>query len=238
MMSFNVRMGCGLDGPFRIPEGELGYLPACAEIIRKANPDWVAVQEIDRGTERAGHVDQTAELARLCGMRGTFVRKVGRKDGDYGLAILSKEAPLSVSKILFPDSSHPRCVEILEFAGYFVACTHFPLNAEKRLFAAEVVKLNLAERCKPLFLAGDFNATPDSPEIAALGKDFTPLSDMSQPTFRADHPTKCIDFIFVDTSHADRVAVRDRQVIAAPWATDHCALVVTADIVPSGGCGH
>ena len=231
MMSFNIRMGCGLQDPFLIPEGGLGHLPACADVIRKANPDWVAVQEIDRCTARAGHVDQTAELARLCGMRGTFVRKVGHKDGDYGLAILSRETPLSVEKILFPDSSHPRCVEILEFADYFVACTHFPLSAERRLYAAEVVLLNLAERGKPVFLAGDFNATPDSQEISELKKGFTLLSDPSQPTFRADHPTQCIDYVFVDTPHADRVAVRDRQAIAAPWATDHCAVVVIADVI-------
>ena len=230
MMSFNIRMGCGLEDPFLIPEGELGHLPACAEVIRKVNPDWVAVQEIDRLTARAGHMDQTAELARFCGMRGTFVRKTGRTDGDYGLAILSREEPISVEKILVPGLRHPRCVEILEFADYVVACTHFPLSAERRLYAAEVVLLNLAERDKPVFLAGDFNASPDSREIAELMKGFTLLSDPSSPTFRADHPTECIDYVFVDTAHANRVTVLDRQVIAAPEATDHCALVVVADV--------
>jgi len=232
MMSFNIRMGCGLKDPFKIPEGGLGHLPQCAEVIKKVDPDWVAIQEIDRGTARAGHVDQTAELARLCGMHGTFVRKVGRKDGDYGLAVLSKEKPLNVSKILLPGSSHTRCVEILEFKDYFVACTHFPLKAELRRRAAEVVRLNLEERGKPVFLAGDFNAAPDSPEIAELQKGFTALSDTSRPTFRADNPTKCIDYVFVDTAHFRRVKVRDYQSIAAPEATDHCALVVKAEIVP------
>ena len=231
MMSFNIRMGGGLEGPIKIPKGKLGHLPACADVIRKANPDWVAVQEINRRTKSAGYMDQTAELARLCGMHGTFVRKVGRKEGDYGLAILSREAPISVDKILVPGLRHPRCVEILEFADYFVACTHFPLSAERRLYAAEVVLLNLTDRKKPVFLAGDFNATPDAPEIAELEKGFTILSDTSQPTYRADDPTKCIDFIFVDKAHAKHVTVHDRQVIAAPEATDHCAVVVVADVV-------
>ena len=35
----------------------------------------MAIQEIDSKTKRAGFVDQTAELAKLCGMKGTFVRK-------------------------------------------------------------------------------------------------------------------------------------------------------------------
>ena len=75
----------------------------------------MAIQEIDRCSLRAGHVDQTAELARLCGMHGTFVKKTPEKDGDYGLAILSKEKPIAVSKILMPGKAHTRCVEILEF---------------------------------------------------------------------------------------------------------------------------
>ena len=33
----------------------------------------------------------------------------------------------------------------------------------------------------------------------------------------------------VDTAHADRVEVLSRKVIAAPEATDHCALIVTAN---------
>jgi len=230
MMSFNIRMGCGLKDPFRVPEGGLAYLPACAEVIKAANPDWVAIQEIDRCSKRAGHVDQTAELARLCGLHGTFVKKVPQTDGDYGLAILSKEKPIGVSKILMPGSSHTRCVEIVEFKDYVVACTHFPLKEEFRVRAAEIVRLNLTDRAKPVFLAGDLNAEPESPEIAELKKGFTVLTDTAQPTFRADNPTKCIDYIMVDTAHADRVEVLSRKVIAAPEATDHCALVVTANL--------
>ena len=80
-----------------------------------------------------------------------------------------------------------------------------------------------------MFLAGDLNALPESPEIAELKKGFTILSDTSKPTFRADNPTKCIDYIMVDTAHADRIEVLSRKVVAAPEATDHCALVVTAN---------
>jgi len=230
MMSFNIRIGCGLNDPFRLPKGSLGHLPACAEVIKAANPDWVAIQEIDRCSGRVGGVDQTAELAKLCGMKGYFVKKVPNSGGDYGLAILSKEEPVSVSKVLMPGSSHTRCLEIVEFKDYVVACTHFPLKAEFRDRASEIVRVNLANLGKPVFLAGDFNATPESDAIAILKKDFTILSDTTQPTFRADGPTKCIDYIMVDTAHADRVEVTERRVIAAPEATDHCALVVRANL--------
>lgn len=228
MMSFNVRMGCGLNDPFKLPEGGLGHLPQCAEVIRAVNPDWVAIQEIDRCSLRAGHVDQTAELARLCGMHGTFVKKTPEKDGDYGLAILSKEKPIAISKILMPGKAHTRCVEILEFRDYFVACSHFPLTDSLCEIAADIVRLNLADRDKPVFFAGDLNSTPDTKAIAILKKGFTILSDVSDNTFPADAPRCCIDYIMVDTKHADMIEVMSRKVIAAPEATDHCALVVKA----------
>ena len=228
MMSFNVRIGCGLNDPFKLPEGGLGHLPQCAEVIRAANPDWVAIQEIDRCSLRVGHVDQTAELARLCGMHGTFVKKTPVKDGDYGLAILSKEKPIAVSKILMPGKAHTRCVEILEFRDYFVACSHFPLVDSLCEIAADIVRLNLADRDKPVFFAGDLNSKPDTKAIAILKKGFTILSDVTQNTFPADAPRCCIDYIMVDAKHANMVEVMSRKVIAAPEATDHCALVVKA----------
>ena len=230
MMSFNIRMGCGLSDPFQLAEGSLGYLPQCAEVIKAAAPDWVAIQEIDRNTDRAGHVDQTAELARLCGLKGTFVSKVTKPGGEYGLALLSKEEPISVSKVLMAGSAHTRAVLIAEFTNYVVACTHFPLTAENRLNAARVVKETFANESKPVFLAGDLNASPSEASITSLAERFTILTDTNKPTFRADNPTSCIDYIMVDHGHAARVTVKDRQVIAAPEATDHCALTVTAEV--------
>jgi len=230
MMTFNIRMGCGLEDPFNLPEGGLGHLPQCAEVIKAVDPDWVAVQEIDRCTKRAGHVDQTAELARLCGMRGTFVKKVDKPDGDYGLAVLSKDEPIAVSKIIVPGSAHPRCIEIVEFTNYIVACTHFPLKEFMRVRAAEMAALNLAGRGKPVFLAGDFNATLHSPSIDELEKNFKILSDTGKPTYRADAPTRCIDYIMVDNAHTGCVEVVSRDVIAAPEATDHCAVVIKANL--------
>ncbi len=229
VMSFNIRIGCGLNDPGKLPKGSLGHLPECAKVIRAAAPDFVAIQEIDRGSDRVGKMDQTAELAKLCGMKGTFVPKIPRPGGEYGLAILSKEEPISVSKVLMPGSLHTRCLEILEFKEYYVACTHYPLKAEFRNWASEIVRVNLAERAnrKPVFLAGDFNAYPDSKAIAILKQDFTILSDVTQPSFRADKPTKCIDYIMVETRHAGRFEVATRKVIAASEATDHCALIVT-----------
>ena len=246
MMSYNIRIGCGLSDPFKLPPGDLGHLPQVAKVIKEVNPDLVAIQEIDSKTKRVGFVDQTKALAELCGMKGVFVRKTLNTaenrfrtlssataeelsgSGAYGLAILSKEEPLKISKVLVPGYYHTRCIEFVEFKDYVVACTHFPLKAEHSLIAAKVALANIADHRKPVFIAGDFNLSPESEAIAELKKGLTILNDTAVPTFPSSGPTGCIDYIMVDTKHADKVEVVSRSVIAAPEATDHCAVVVKA----------
>ncbi len=48
---------------------------------------------------------------------------------------------------------------------------------------------------KPVFLAGDMNALPDSPVMKDLQKQFVPLSNFKDNTYPADQPNKCIDYI-------------------------------------------
>lgn len=231
LMSFNVRMGCGHDDPFVLPKGCVGHLPQCADVIRREVPDVVGIQEVDRGTVRAGGMDQTAELARLCGMEGTFVRKVGQPGGDYGLGMLSKDRPRSVGKVLMKGSLHTRALMICEFADYYVANTHFPLADWACTNAAAVVRTNLRDltKRKPVFLMGDFNSLPDSEAMKSIKEEFAVLSDETQFTWSAKKPDRTIDFILMDKAHADSVRVLRREVIAAPEATDHVALVVDVE---------
>ena len=64
VMTYNIHHGEGSDGRFD--------LQRLAQIIRDADPDLVALQEVDRNTARSGGVDQIAELSRLTGMHSAF----------------------------------------------------------------------------------------------------------------------------------------------------------------------
>ena len=235
VMTFNVRMGCGHDDPFVLAKGSFGYLPKCAEVIRRENPDFVAIQEIDCCTERAGGIDQTAVLAQLCGLYGTFVPKVPMKGGDYGLAILSREKPQRVDKVLIPGKVHTRCLMICEFEDYIVANTHFPLSEEKCETAASIVCRELYGRDKPVVLMGDFNSKPNSRAMEILGEMFEVVSDPSAPTWPAKAPRDVIDYVMVDRRHVGSFKIGKPRVVSAPDATDHCALVLTLGSDKEGG---
>src|SRR5690606_10004922 len=62
----------------------------CGQIIKDENPDLVALQEVDKGVERSGRIDQTAELSVRTGLTGYFAKARDFQGGDYGVAILSK----------------------------------------------------------------------------------------------------------------------------------------------------
>jgi endonuclease/exonuclease/phosphatase family metal-dependent hydrolase len=223
-MSFNIRMGCGHSDPFSLKKGSLGYLPKCAEVIKKHNPDVCALQEVDRNSKRAGFMDQTLETAKLAGMEGSWVEKIK----NYGISTLYRERPFCVSKVLFKGSIHTRALMISEYFDCVVANTHFPLSAASRTNAANTVLAALREYAekKPVFLMGDFNAKPDSETIRIFKKEFEILSDVSLNTFPAKGPRVTIDYIMVDKAHAKKYKNAKSYVDSVPEATDHSAVIV------------
>ena len=58
----------------------------------------------------------------------------------------------------------------------------------------------------------------------------TILNDTAVNTFPSDVPKKCIDFIMVDNPHTNCVSLTTRRVIADAQASDHCAVIVKANL--------
>ena len=224
IMSYNVRMGCGFGDPFKLDKGSLGHLPEVAEIIKGFDPDICGIQEVDNKSGRAGGVDQTAALAKLCGMEGSWVEKIPQ----YGVSMLFRERPFRVTKVLMPGSCHTRALMIAEFPDFVVANTHFPLSKESCENAARIACAVLAEEAKgrPVFLVGDLNSTPGSPAMRVLDGAFATLSDRAVPTWSSKAPDSTIDYIMVDRAHAEAFRNAKFRSQAAPSATDHVALVV------------
>ena len=82
VLTYNIHHGEGSDGKFDYER--------LAGKIDELRPDVALLQEVDRGTKRAGGVDQAARLAELTGMESVFGRAMPYEGGEYGLAILSR----------------------------------------------------------------------------------------------------------------------------------------------------
>ncbi|NIP81595.1 MAG: endonuclease/exonuclease/phosphatase, partial [Gemmatimonadetes bacterium] len=80
--AYNIRHGRGMDG--RVD------LRRTAEAIGRLDADVIALQEVDRETERTGGVDQTAVLAGMLGYRGYHGAHRPYQGGEYGNAVLTR----------------------------------------------------------------------------------------------------------------------------------------------------
>src|SRR4051812_15481445 len=73
VLTYNIHHGEGRDGQFD--------LPRLADVMKRAEPDLVALQEVDISTERSDGVNQLAELERLTGMHGEFGKAMDYRGG-------------------------------------------------------------------------------------------------------------------------------------------------------------
>ena len=88
---------------------------------------------------------------------------------------------------------------------------------------------------KPVFLAGDWNATPKSETLAAMRDFMTVVSKEDCRTFHGfkNHPPEseyCIDYIAVDSAHAAKVKVKDAHATPDAVASDHNPIAAIVEL--------
>lgn len=212
IMSYNVRNCIGMDS-------KRGF-DRVADVISSYQPDIVAVQEIDSVTNRSEGKDVLFELCERTGMRGVYSAAISYDGGKYGIGILCKEKPVSVKRVPLPGREEQRTAIIAEFKDYVFIASHLSLTSEDRKESFKILLNEAAKFKKPVFMAGDFNAVPDSEEIKYLAEKAIILSDTSIATCPADNPTECIDYICVIDSK-NKVTKLSASVIPEPVASDH-----------------
>lgn len=214
IMTYNVRHCVGIDMV-------LDY-DRTAAVISMQQPDVVALQELDSMTGRSGQRYQLSELAIRTGYYPVFGSAIDYDGGKYGVGILTRERPLSTKRIPLPGEE-PRVLLVVELKDYVLVCTHLDLEEEQRLASVPLIVDEAQRWQKPFILAGDLNDAPDSQLMQEMTKYFT-LNSGDQPTFPADEPTECIDY--VASFKAWPVMTLEYNVIEEPAASDHRPLVV------------
>lgn len=216
MMSYNIRNGRGLDN-------KTDY-ERIANVIKTARPDVAAMQEVDRETQRNGRVDVMKRLAELAGMHMVYAQAIDYQGGGYGIGMLCKEKPLGHKQIALPGREEKRTMLAVEFKNYVACCTHLSLTKEDRLASVDLINDLVSQYGKPVILAGDFNAKPDSEFIKKLSSDWVMLSSPKDKTFPADKPRQTIDYIFGYKKNGSQYKISKYEVMDEPVASDHCPI--------------
>lgn len=235
VMTFNIHIG----NPPGAAEGTVD-LEASAAVIKAAKPDLLALQEVDRFTDRSGKtLDQAKALGELTGMHVYFVPAMERSNGEYGNAILSKYPILESKRFtLEPEAgtdAEPRAlgvvqVELPNKQTLVFAVTHLDHKQESNRALQSRTALNaLKDYTKdPILLAGDFNMTPDSENWAIWEKDFQMGCSDCPYTFSVSNPYKTVDYILLSNQAKAYFSLVNYDVIPDQEASDH--IPVLADL--------
>jgi endonuclease/exonuclease/phosphatase family metal-dependent hydrolase len=204
-------------------------LDAIAKLAREH--DIVGLQEADPGSLRSGFTNQTHYLAE----RGGFDfwshqpnRNLARVAGSAN-GLLSRLEPVEITDHPLPGRIPGRGVLVARFGagdeGLVVAVAHLSLGANSRraqlAFLAELLHDH-----PHAVLMGDFNCTPDQPEMELLYRR-THLCPPQEPapTFPSWRPDRAIDHILVGAALG---APRGSALPAAN--SDHLALAMEIDV--------
>jgi predicted phosphodiesterase len=113
---------------------------------------------------------------------------------------------------------------MVEFKDYVFCCTNFSLNRDDRQASVTIINQAVRDFTKPVFLAGDINASPESPVLETFKQNWTILTNIKQLTIPADEPKETIDYILGYTPKGCTYSVWQTQVLNEPVASDHLPL--------------
>ncbi len=222
IMGYNIKNANGMDNRHDIQR--------VANVISKNHPKVVALQEVDSMTRRSGNKYILGELAERTRMHPFFAPAIDYDGGKYGIGLLSRDKPLSVRTVPLPGREEARAMFVADFPEYTFIGTHLSLTTDDRMKSLQIIK-SVADTCsKPLFIAGDFNDTPDSEFISAMKQSFCILTPENKHTFPADNPEETLDYIFTAKTAKNNTALLYSKVIDDTIASDHRPVVAKVRI--------
>lgn len=231
VLSFNILHGATMKGDYN--------LDVIADIIIKADPDFVAMQEVDFHTNRSRQYDLITMLGLKTKMIPLFAKAIDYDGGAYGIGILSKYTFLKTRNLALPFTpgvEHRTSLEIVTIlpSGDTIAVvdTHLDHSSDQdRMAQAKKINEVFSNNRYPTILAGDLNAEPGSAAITILEERWFRSYDPQkpQPTFPSSRPARKIDYVMFRPQNKWKVL--DEVVIQNGVASDHCALLVTLQLV-------
>ncbi|MBF0363009.1 MAG: endonuclease/exonuclease/phosphatase family protein [Oligoflexia bacterium] len=233
VMTYNIRHGLGIDNVIDTNR--------IVEVIKKVNPHFLALQELDKETTRVARVNQPAVLAQKLGMHYVFAPAMNFMEGEYGIAFFSTEPIKSWKTIpLLGANDEPRVLLIVTTSFkektlvFFVS--HFTLDEEvvnKHISLLEEYLSTISNSNQEIIFMGDLNFTPDSPQANRLRNNFIfPVSDFpTLLTYPAPNPTMQIDFILQKKSPLSHIRLNNIFSIYHPTASDHFPLIANFEVL-------
>ena len=222
VLTYNIHHGEDVNGKLDLQQ--------IANVIKKAAPDVVALQEVDSLTNRTQKVDQLKELAALTGMDYFYGKSMDHDVGGYGVGILTKlpmESKFITRLPSFPKSE-PRVAATVELRlaknrTFLFTAVHLDYikDPAERIEQATKLRSVLSALKLPSILAGDFNAEPDEATMKdIIFKSYAETDPTGHSlSFPSGKPDIKIDYVLVSKKHFwEKISY---EVIDEKTASDH-----------------
>jgi endonuclease/exonuclease/phosphatase family metal-dependent hydrolase len=216
-------------------------LEQIARTIETQEPDVVTLQEVSRGWVMGGGVDMATWLSHRLGMQMVFAPAADRQ---FGNVILSRSTLTDVEVVPLPYGQGPQhrsaimaTVATADGTPVRISSVHLQHRAKGTATRLAELATLLAEQpaAGPRIVAGDLNAVPGGPEIAAMTNtgwvsaldEAGGTAGAASLTSPSDAPTSRIDWVF-----GQGVTFADAAVLTDPRSSDHLPVVTTVSVAP------
>ncbi|MFN6137249.1 MAG: endonuclease/exonuclease/phosphatase family protein [Planctomycetota bacterium] len=236
VLSYNIHHGRGVDNKLS--------LERIAAVIRQADADVVALQEVDQGCGRSDRKLQVQELEKLTGYYGVFGKAIDFDGGEYGQAVLSRW-PIKQSTVYrLPNEQQPngsmreqRIVleaivpseaGTIRFLGTHLDHSKEDLREQQATAVDRLLDAVSFADTKSIatVLAGDFNDVPKSRTLGCFEKRWQVeprIENRNLATYPSESPRTRIDYVAVD--QAGTLVLDSLKVVSEPLASDHRPVV-------------
>ena len=234
ILTYNIHHALGRDGQYD--------LSRIASVINDANPDLVALQEVEQGTTRYPQSDmQLDELAELTGMTGIFGKTLNRLGGEYGNGVLINPdfTVVGSANRTMPNPADGELRRVMELRLRFddegttrrvdFFATHMDhTSGDNRQAQVDFINELVAESATPAILAGDFNFNDEGPAYAML------MDEWADPTAANPGRSNQIDYVVHRGADQWSIVQQGRFIVNTTTAnaSDHYPLLASLELVP------
>lgn len=222
VVTYNICHGKGTDGAVS--------LTRTAQVLNDIDADMAALQEVDKRMYRSCFRNQVKSLARYTSMKAAFAptfRFLGIS--SFGNALLSRYSILGQENYCLPGGREQRSLQkctlyIPSLGKISFFNTHLGLTVEERAQQSLAIAETISRTPFPALLVGDFNCTPDAPELQPLLKQLRCCSSGPINTYPSTKPFYAIDQIYM-SSHWELIDISAYSSGAPDHPSDHLPLV-------------
>jgi len=223
-VTYNIHHGTSIYG---IPS-----LDRIAQILNKEDPDFVALQEVDRYHIRSGFYDQIKWLAEQLDMYSLYDKNMNYGLIEYGNGLLSKYPMVEWGRVELAYETEPRSLlwaKVKTEHGYLIITSlHLGLDTKMRSEHLSRIEAFLRDLEDPVLLMGDFNMLPNNQAFLSFRTTFTGNFLFREiPTYLYDDQPIQIDYIL------GKGIVELDQYSISSTASDHYPFVLIFKIKPN-----